>query len=99
MVRINSKAINKQARRLTHELECLFGSEITDKADNIDASSIELSGEQVERIDQTVDELLSNTSHPLKQQRIVSTMNDQDKLVLYLWLSDLNIFANHHAGY
>jgi len=97
MVRINSKAINKQARRLTHELKCLFGSEITDKADNIDASSIELSSEQVERIDHTVEKLLSNTRHPLKQQRIVSTMNDQDKLVLCLWLSDLNIFANHHS--
>jgi len=97
MARLNSKPINKTTRRLTHELECLFGSEVTDKADNIDASSLQLSSEQVERIDHTVEILLDNTCHPLKQQRIVSTMDDQDKLVLYLWLSDLNIFANHHA--
>jgi len=97
MARINNKASNKTVRSLNHELECLFGTEIVNQSADEVILSLQLSDEQMERIHGTVEYLLDNTRHPLKQQYIVSNMNYQDKLILCAWINDLNIAARHHT--
>jgi len=97
MARINCKTGNQKTCSLNYELKCLFGIDVLNKVDNSDPDGLILSDEQMDRIHGTVEDLLDNTHHPLKQQHIVSNMNDQDKLVLCAWLSDLNIAARHHA--
>jgi len=99
VARINSKAGDKTTRSLDHELECLFGTAIVNQSADEIILSLQLSDEQMERIHGTVENLLNNTRHPLKQQHIVSNMNYQDKLILCAWLNDLNIAARQHAYY
>jgi len=87
---------DQQRSRYEHELNCLFGSEVKTKAQHCNLATIHLDDQTLSRIHATVESLLRAEDYPEHQRSIVNAMSDYDRTVLYLWVTDFNVYALHN---
>jgi hypothetical protein len=92
-LRHQSAARMRQERR-DRELVALFGREIVEDAHRTEVCDLHLTAEGMELVHDAADELLMRSGEALEQRRIVSKLDRFTRLVLCMWLVDLDLAAS-----
>lgn len=94
MVRVHgSVSPAKTASRLERELTALFGRDLLKQAKAIDPADLELSEELMDAVHDAADHLLDHAGNPAMQRVVVMALPADVRLVLCMWLFDLELVA------
>jgi hypothetical protein len=91
MARIHGPLHPAPANRLEHELAALFGGELLERAKATDPANLELSAELMDTVHGAADSLLGRAGEPLAQRAIVAALPADVRLVLCMWIHDLDL--------
>lgn len=94
-----SKQVDPTLQRYERELNSLFGHDVKAMAKSCDLAHQHIDETTLDRIHAAVDRLMMAEDHPHRQRKILASMCDEDRTVLYLWLTDFNVFALHNECY
>jgi hypothetical protein len=94
-----SQQADTTIRRYERELNSLFGHDVKERARTCDLASKHIDEPTLERLQSAVDRLIQAEEYPQTQRKILAGMCETDKTVLYLWLTDFNVFALHNECY
>ena len=83
----------KAASRLEQELATLFGREVLKQAKATDPVHLDLSAEQMDAVHDAADHLLENAGDPMMQRALVMALPADIRLVLCMWIYDLDLAA------
>lgn len=81
----------KAASRLERELSALFGHELFKQATATDPADLALSAELMDAVHDAADSLLEYASDPKMQRVIVKALSADVRLVLCMWIHDLDL--------
>ena len=94
MVRVHgSVSPAKTASRLERELTALFGGELFKRAKATDPADLDLSEELMDAVHDAADHLLDHADDPAMQRVLVMALPADVRLVLCMWLFDLELVA------
>ena len=104
MVRLNrSSCFTTASRRLARqqqrerELSALFGKELVDRARFTDPAELDLSAELMDTVWTGADQLLRDAGNPTVQRAFVEQLPDAVRLVLCMWIMDLELAGKLYA--
>jgi uncharacterized protein (DUF2342 family) len=97
MVCINSPIRPATTGRLDKELVCLFGRDTVQEAISTNPATLSISGALMDSVHAAADDLLAHVSDPGAQRRIVAGLPPTTRLVLCMWVQDLNLAADFHV--
>lgn len=96
MARINSAlsaATSSRVKRRSRELEALFGPAIVLVARVTDPCGLRLSSELMDKVHDAADKLLALSGKPQEQRKHVTRLPSDVRLVLCMWVMDINLAA------
>ncbi|NKB37749.1 MAG: hypothetical protein GKR93_11345 [Gammaproteobacteria bacterium] len=85
-------------KNLINELSFLFDREIVSQAEQIDIADINLNKDIIDCISAGVKKLKELKGRPKEQQGFVNSMAVGEKLVLCLWIKDMDLLDKIQAG-
>ena len=80
-------------RKTDRELQRLFGEPVAFLADITDPATLNLTAALMDRVHDGADALLTLRGNLLEQHRYISGLPFEVRLVLCMWLKDLNLAA------
>ena len=83
---------------LINELSFLFGKEIVSQAEQIDIADINLNQDIVDCIAAGVKKLKQFKGRPKEQQEFISGLTVGEKLILCLWIKDMDLLDKIQAS-
>ena len=84
--------------RKNRELVSLFGADMVSKAQATDVAGLSLSAELMDAVHDAADRLLTVAGRPEEQRRIVSELPSLTRLVLCMWIMDMELAARLTAA-
>lgn len=79
--------------RIMGEMRELFGEVLVRRAQQTDPADLSLSAELMDHVHDSADNLLAIQGRPADQQRYVSGLRHDVRLILCMWLMDTNLAA------
>ncbi len=83
----------KANHRLNEELSFLFGTDIVEQANQIDITDLNLNKDIIDCISTGVRRLKELKNNPKAQLELVNTMEPGARIVLCLWISDMDLLG------
>jgi len=97
MARINGAVRSETAdslereRRRERELVALFGRDLVKRASGADPADLDLSAELMDAVHDAADRMLDRVGDPQAQRALIKTLPGDVRLVLCMWIQDLNM--------
>lgn len=80
-------------QRIDNELAALFGRDLVEQAKQTDPADLLLSDSLMVEVYTAADELLARAGEPVAQRSVVRRLSEGTRLVLCMWIHDLDLAA------